>query len=239
MPLDNPTFQVAPVIFGPRYGLTIVAKTEPDLIRQLLPSPLSAVGSELIFQFNFNTITSPIQVDYHNATVIVPSVFGERGGLYFARVYEGSAQSAMLSIWGREIWGFPKVAADVDVTRNQKRANANMAAANGLANASIEIEFTDLTPNDQPQADLSVFCRKMIPRSDGRGYDVDRLVLAPVLNTPEHHVAARIVQCDIIIDVSGNELAVPIEEDSTAFWYDQDPGLVLDLGYDIHDYLAN
>ena len=238
MPFDNPTFQVAPVTFGARHGLIVVGRTDSEFINKLLPDPLAAVGTDLILQFNFNTITSPVDASYHNAHVIVPAMFDGREGLYFARVYEGSAQAAMLSIWGREIWGFPKVAADINVSRDTGVATATMAAANGCASATVEIEFGDLEPNTQPQAELSIFCRKMIPRSDGRGYDVDRLVLASVQNTPEHHVSARIKKCDVTIDIGGEECAVPIDQDATAFWYDQDPGLVLDLGRDVYDYLA-
>lgn len=238
MPFDSPTFQVAPVTFGARHGLTVVGTTDIELVNRLLPRPLAVVRSELILQFNFNTITSPIDVAYHNAIVFVPATLRGRDGLYVARIYEGSSQAAMLSIWGREIWGFPKVAADISISRDNRIAIAGMAAANGHAKARVEIEFTDLTPTTQPRSELSVFCRKMIPRSDGRGYDVDRLVLAPVANTPEHHIAGRIKKCDVSIDIGGGELVVPLDADALAFWYDQDPGLVLDLGQDVHDYLA-
>jgi acetoacetate decarboxylase len=210
--------------------------TVSHLVRQWFPFPLAVVGNELIFQFNFNVITSPIHVDYHNAIVMVPATLGDWEGLYFARVYEGSAQSAMLSIWGREIWGFPKVAADVTVSRDDTAARASMSAAHGCARARVEVEFTDLTSTVQPETRLSVFCRKMIPRSDGRGYDVNRLVLVPVGNPSEHHLAARVIECDIKMDVGGNEIAVPIEDGTTAYWYDQEPGLVLELGRDVHDY---
>lgn len=238
MPFDNPTFQVAPVVFGARHGLTVVGTTDTGFINRLLPPPLVAVGSDLILQFNFNTITSPVDVSYHNATVIVPAKLYGRGGLYFARIYEGSRQAAMLSIWGREIWGFPKVAADVSVARDTAAATATMIAANGCAKARVEIEFADLTATTRPQAEMSVFCRKTIPKSNGCGYDVDRIVLARVQNTPEHHVSARIKKCDVTIDIGGEECVVPMDRDATAFWYDQDPGLVLNLGHDVHDYLT-
>ena len=238
MPFDNPTFEVAPVIFGARHGLTVVAPVDSELVTRLLPPRLASVGSDLILQFNFNPITSPVNATYHNVAVIVPATFDGRDGLYFSRIYEGSAQAAMLSIWGREIWGFPKVAADVDVSRDSRTATATMAAANGCARGSVEIELHDLEPAMQPEAEMSVFCRKMIPRSDGRGYDVDRLVLAPVKNTPEHHTPASIIRCDVSIDIDGKECHIPIDQNAVAFWYDQEPGLVLDLGQDLFDYLA-
>ncbi|MEZ6115356.1 MAG: acetoacetate decarboxylase family protein [Pirellulaceae bacterium] len=238
MPMDNPAFPVSPITFGARHGLTVITQADPELLQQLLRLPLSSVGNKLIIQFNFNTITSPIQVDYPNVTVIVPAVFGEQAGLYFARVYEGSAQATMLSLWGREIWGFPKVAADVEVIRHSSSGTARMVCANGIAKANVLVEFTDTPAFEKPQSDLSVFCRKMIPRSDGQGYDIDRLVLAPILNTRERHVAVRIIQCDFQIDLGGKQRTVPVDQEATAFWYDQDPGLVLNLGQDVHDYLA-
>ena len=70
------------------------------------------------------------------------------------------------------------------------------------------------------------------------GYDLDRLVLAPVKNTAEHHIPASIIRCDVSIDIANKECQIPIDSNAVAFWYDQEPGLVLDLGYDIYDYLA-
>ena len=83
-----------------------------------------------------------------------------------------------------------------------------------------------------------MFCRKLLPRSDGRGYAIDRLALAPIINTPEHYVAPRTAKSDITIVVLGNEVTGPIEDGATAFCYDPDSMPVLHLGADLHDYMA-
>ena len=67
MSSHSPTFQVAPVVFEVRPGLSIVVRTDPELFKKLLPPP-----------------SLPPEASYHNATVIVPSTLDGSEGLHFA-----------------------------------------------------------------------------------------------------------------------------------------------------------
>ena len=121
MPFDNPPFGAPPLTFGKRSGVTVIVKTDVELVKSLVPAPLKPVGPELMIQQHMNTIEHPLRVRYPNATVIVPVSMNDKEGFYMARVYEGSPDATMLTIWGREIWGFPKIAADTNVYREGNR----------------------------------------------------------------------------------------------------------------------
>ena len=84
-----------------------------------------------------NSIVTPTKIDYPNAVVMVPAVLDGQDVFYMSRIYEGSEQSTVLTIWGREIWGFPKVAADVDVTKKTRSVTSRMRALNERASADV------------------------------------------------------------------------------------------------------
>jgi acetoacetate decarboxylase len=186
-----------------------------------------------------NSIVAPMKVDYPNAVVIVPAVLNGQDVYYMSRVYEGSEQSTMLTIWGREIWGFPKVAADVRVAKEGRNVTSRVRALNGRASADVQIELESENASTlQPASTLSLCCRKTIPSADGRGLDLDRLVEAPWRSTAQHQIPANVVRCDIKLDIRGKSVAIPINKYVDAFWYTQEYGTVLDRGRDLHDYLG-
>ena len=208
MPFDNPPYGAPPITFGDRSGVNVFVKTDPQFVRSLLPEPLkpdsrpwdSEDGDILMIQQNNNLITHPLRVAYPNAVVIVPASLGETFGYYMARVYEGSGDSTMLTIWGREIWGFPKIAGEVSVTRVGNKTKSSLRATN--ASADVELVLTD-EKQAEPAADLILYCRKTIPSPDNSGPDLDRIIQVPWRQTVEQRVAANVQRFQAKIDVGG------------------------------------
>ena len=231
MPFDNPTFTVSTVTFGRRRGITLIIETDIELVRSLVPAPLGAVGSQLLIQQHMNTITSPVVVSYPNATIAVPASLNGREGFYISRIYEGSDESTMLSIWGREIWGFPKIAARVSVSE----AGANVTATN----ASMDIQITtEADATVEPHGSLTLFCRKTIPSADCDGFDVDRIIEVPIVSASEKRFAARVTRCEIEIDRGGAAMKLPVHEHVAAFRMEQEPGTIIEKGVVVHDFLG-
>ena len=235
MPFDNPPFGAPPLTFGERFGVTVIVRTDIDLVRSLVPPPLQPAGSELMIQQNMNTITAPLQVKYPNATVIVPASLGQTDGFYMARVYEGSAHATMLTIWGREMYGFPKVAADTNVSRQGNQTSSYVRAGNAAADIVLQLQDTTRV---EPEATLLLFCRKTIPSADNKGPDLDRIIEIPWRQTAEHRVSGEVEHCSVELDVRGKGVMLPIREYVDAFWFTQDAGTILDVGKVVHDYLA-
>jgi acetoacetate decarboxylase len=189
----------------------------------------------VMIQQNMNTLTHPLHVAYPNACVIVPSLLDGALGFYMARVYEGSSAATMLTIWGREIWGFPKIAGDSNVTRDGQRTTSYLRA--GHASADVVLELTG-EEHTEPATTLRLYCRKTIPSADGRGLDLDRIIEVPWHQTIERRLVGTVERCDVKIDVPGGAVALPVKEVLQAFWYSQEPGTVLDKGKVVFDYLA-
>lgn len=243
MPWDHPPYGAPPLTFGERCGITILAETKRELIRSMLPRPLeldvsataSGDGAVVMLQQYLNTITHPLRVSYPNATVIVPAILGDKPGFYMARIYEGSNQATMLSIWGREIWGFPKVAAETNVLRKGKLVTAFVRAA--FESMDVVVSLTDQEETVEAGS-LSIFCRKTIPSPDNSGPDIDRIIEAPWRYTSETHIPAKVEKCDLKLAVNGKLNDLPVIEVLDAFWCTQGPGTILDKGSVLYDYLA-
>ncbi len=161
MPFDNPPYGAPPLTFGERHGVTVIVKTDDDLIRSLLPRPLKPDGMTVMVQQQMNTITHPLAVEYPNGTIVIPAVLGELSGFYMARVYEGSENATMLTIWGREIWGFPKIAAKTDVKRKGDQTESYVRA--GHASADVA-SLCGATQSWSQQAHSHSFAAKRFPR---------------------------------------------------------------------------
>jgi len=188
-----------------------------------------------MLQQYMNTIIRPLQVSYPNACVIIPASLKGNSGFYMVRVFEGSNQATMLTIWGREIWGFPKVAADTNVTRKGKRASSFVRA--GFESVDVVVYLYD--DEEVTEADtLPIFCRKTIPSPDNNGPDLDRIVEVPWRHTAETHIPAKVETCAVKLAVHGNAVDLPVREVVDAFWCTQGPGTILDKGKVVHDYLG-
>jgi acetoacetate decarboxylase len=205
------------------------------MVQSLVPAPLKPVGPDLIIQQHRNTIAQPVLYHYPNANVIVPVMFGETSGFYMARVYEGSYDATTLTIWGREIWGFPKIAAETDAVREGNRASSYVRAGHATVSVALSLENTTQT---EPAATLLLYCRKTIPSVDGQGLDLDRIVEVPWRHTPEERVPGEVKFCAVNLDLAGKSVKLPVTEYADAFWFTQEPGSILDKGKVVHDYLA-
>jgi acetoacetate decarboxylase len=109
MPLNNPAFPPGPYKFYNREFVIISYRTDPELLRAVVPEPLEPIGDTVNYEF----IRMPDSTgfgDYTETGQVIPVRFTARDGT----VQEGGFVHAMYLdddapiAGGREIWGFPK-----------------------------------------------------------------------------------------------------------------------------------
>ena len=109
MPLNNPAYPRGPYKFYNREFVVITYRTDPEVLRAVVPEPLEVV-SDLV---NYECIRLPDSTgcgDYTETGQVIPVRFKTRDGT----VQEGGYVHAMYLddnspiAGGREIWGFPK-----------------------------------------------------------------------------------------------------------------------------------
>ena len=109
MPLNNPAYPRGPYRFYNREFVVISYRTDPDILRAVVPEPLEVVGDTVNYEF----IRMPDSTgfgDYTETGQVIPVRFKGKNG----EVQEGGYVHAMYLddnspiAGGREIWGFPK-----------------------------------------------------------------------------------------------------------------------------------
>ena len=109
MPLNNPAYPLGPYRFYNREFIVIAYRTDPGILRAIVPEPLEVVGDTVNYEF----IRMPDSTgfgDYTESGQVIPVRFDGSDGV----VQEGSYVHAMYLddnspiAGGREIWGFPK-----------------------------------------------------------------------------------------------------------------------------------
>lgn len=108
MPLNNPSYPRPPYKFYNREFVVISYRTDPDLLRAVVPEPLEVIGDTVNYEF----IRMPDSTgfgDYTETGQVIPVKFGDRKGGYSHSMFlnDGPPISG-----GRELWGFPKKLAD-------------------------------------------------------------------------------------------------------------------------------
>ena len=104
MPLHNPAFPPGPYRFVDREYLIITYRTDPGLLRQLVPAPLELAEPVVKYEF-INMPDSTGFGHYCESGQVIPvTLDGVHGGFVLSMFLDDHPPIAA----GRELWGFPK-----------------------------------------------------------------------------------------------------------------------------------
>lgn len=104
MPLTQPAYPPGPYRFYDREFLILTYRTDPDLLRAIVPEPLEVVSDLVKFEF----IRMPDSTGFGNYTEsgqVIPVQFGGVSGNYTLNMFLNDHPPIA---GGRELWGFPK-----------------------------------------------------------------------------------------------------------------------------------
>jgi len=104
MPLTDPAFPPGPYRFIDREFFVITYRTDPELLREVVPEPLEVSGALVKYEF----IRMPDSTgfgDYTESGQVIPVRFGGRNGSYVHSMFLNDEAPIA---GGRELWGFPK-----------------------------------------------------------------------------------------------------------------------------------
>ena len=104
MPLTSPAFPIGPYRFYHREYLIITYRTDPAMVRAVVPAPLEIDGPYVKFEF-IRMADSTGFGDYTESGQVIPVTFeGRKGGYTHCMFLNDHPPIA----GGRELWGFPK-----------------------------------------------------------------------------------------------------------------------------------
>src|SRR5687767_15683699 len=104
MPLTSPAFPPGPYRFVNREFLIVTYRTDPEILRSIIPAPLEMTEPIVKYEFIRMPDSSGFG-DYTESGQVIPVSFrGRRGGYSHCMFLNSEAPIA----GGREMWGFPK-----------------------------------------------------------------------------------------------------------------------------------
>ena len=233
MPLTSPAYPPGPYRFVDREFLVITYRTDPELLRAVVPEPLEPDGALVKYEF----IRMPDSTgfgDYSESGQVIPVCFrGRKGGYTHCMFLNDHPPTAA----GRELWGFPKklaspsLRAEIDTLVGTLDYGPVRVATGTMGykhrNADIDaVKASLMAPN---------FLLKIIPHVDGSpricelveyylaDLEVKGAWTGPAALSLQPHALAPVADLPVLEVIS----AVHILADVT-----------LALGKVVHDYLA-
>jgi len=233
MPLTSPAFPPGPYRFVDREFFIVTYRTDPDVLRGVIPAPLEFI--EPIVKYEFIRMPDSTGFgDYTETGQVIPVSFrGERGGYVHAMYLDDESPIA----GGRELWGFPKKLAAPKLTVEKDTLLGVLRYGPvPVAVATMGFKHRAL-PTDKVLATLKApnYLLKIIPHVDGSAricelvrYFCEDITVKGAWEGPAaielfQHALAPVAALPVLEVISG----LHIQTD-----------LTLGLGTVVHDYLA-
>jgi len=154
----DPFYKLEPYQFHQNEIFFITFKTDPEIIRALVPEPLKPIGDEIQVAFNDLNLVSPFKVKYMEVLMSIPVSLKERYGSYMPVLYLDAVEGI---IPGREIAGFNKVGAEIQIEQSGGNVSINVFQMDTLIIEATFILGEPFPPPEQP--DGGTFNLKYIP----------------------------------------------------------------------------
>lgn len=233
MPLTSPAYPRGPYRFIDREFLIITYRTDPEVLREVVPEPLEF--DEPLVKFEFIRMPDSAGFgDYTESGQVIPVRLGKLEGGYSHSMFLNDA--APLE-GGREIWGFPKkLASPALVVHKDVLVGTLDYGPIRVATGTMGYKYEQLDPAPVLKGMLAPnFLLKIIPHVDNTPricelvrYDLEDVKLkgawtGPVAIELLQHALAPVARLPVREVVSGVHIVAD---------------LTLGLGRVVHDYLA-
>lgn len=226
-------YPMPPYVFENNQMVNVTFKTSPDVLRELVPEPLIINKDSLITVFiGMLNIVKPEPITYYEAAIMIPVSYDDKKGNYMPVLYLDKTLPITV---GREIWGFPKFQAEV-----------NMEVKDGIVEASVrrgETTLLDITlhfgdpVSFEPSSKSYIFLMKSIPSAKGEfAHDVRQLTTALLHNRKASKVNPGEAKLSFGSSMSDPLSMIPIVEVTSGFY--TIGGFVLDYGEVVYNYLS-
>ncbi len=156
----KPFYSKLPYVFKGSENYFISFKSNPDVIRALVPEPLEPISNEeMTIVFAKHKIISPIKINYNEAYFVIPVSYGASYGGYIPVLYLDKIETITPA---REIWGYNKVGGKFQFIEKDSKISITVTQLDTLIMKAYFVLGEPFTPPEQPQGG-PVFNLKYIP----------------------------------------------------------------------------
>ena len=233
MPPTSPAFPPGPYRFVGREYFIIRYRTDPEVLRRVVPEPLDLIEPVVNYEF----IRMPDSTgfgDYTESGQVIPVRFAGQAGSYTHQMFLNDHPPIA---GGREIWGFPKKLAQPSLTVETDTLVGTLNYGSvRIATATMGYKHRTLDISAECQAMRSPnFLLKVIPHVDGSTricelvrYHLENITVKGAWTGPASlqlspHALAPVAELPVLEILSAKHLVAD---------------LTLGLGSVVHDYLA-
>jgi acetoacetate decarboxylase len=222
-----------PFTYRGSQSLVITVSTDPEAIKPLVPPPLKPFPEGVMSVIvGVQKLVAPLEMTYGEAALSIPVKLEEEEGDYVPVLYLDNVTPILA---GREIYGYPKVDAEVKLVVEDGRARGEVCRG-GEKIVEMELQLGPAKASAPPMPARSIFNVKYIPAVDRKDEaDVRRLIRiqSGELQVTRFCPAEGIVKLrSIPTDPLGN---FPVLNVLNAFFIEVDQ--TLGFGTVAHDYL--
>ena len=158
IPVAAPLYGRLPYLYRGCPQLLVPFRTTPRVLRNLVPEPLVPNPDDLMFLMIGQMNSDEFGMN-REAFLAVPSTFGALAGNYAVALYLDN-DAAIAS--GREVWGWPKKAADFNIAEDDGVVRAT-ASRGGVDIIHAELEVAGPAEPDALHLNPTWFNLKLIP----------------------------------------------------------------------------
>lgn len=181
-PMDIKKFSSKPTTFYDAEILTAYWETKPEIIDRLLPAPLKPAPKPLVHAFVANYPRTNFCPAYKEAALFVLADFNGELGTYCLSMPISDGMAMGL---GREIYGFPKKMAEIELKRASDSVEGKVSR-NGIAFFSVKANLNGKYNAEEGQKIITDYYGKGLPiynfkyskSPDGSGFDLKPRLIA-------------------------------------------------------------
>jgi acetoacetate decarboxylase len=215
--------------------LSVVYRTDPELVRTILPAPLQPLAEPLAVAFVADYPTTNFGLSYHEAGLALACRLGKQVGLYHLCM---PVDDDTAMIGGRESFGFPKKMAEaIELERDGDHVEARVRR-HGVELMHLRAKLGDeapaaaldrLFPREDEQRVLRSFLIKFFPSPDGKSLDyLPRVVRQETSVTAAEPPRSAEVELELRSSAADPLAEIPVRELVTAVYGSYD--LILQPG---------
>lgn len=185
IPFDAPYYPPMPVVYRNVEIQYVFFTADPAAVARLLPAPLEPSDDGACVALGIRVPFSSGYGAFSEAAIQQKAILRGQEGWYCSHVWHDGPRGIAA---GREIWGTPKIFAELDV-RNVEGGYLSRAAVGGAPVLTISSSYDRAAePSELPSMDPT-WRLKVIPRADGPGFALKQLVDGtPAVTDAQVHV---------------------------------------------------
>jgi acetoacetate decarboxylase len=228
-----PAYLNMPYVFQGSENYWITVKTDPEVIRALVPEPLQPLpNSEIKLIFAKHRIVSPIRIYYHEVYIMTVVSFGDLYAGFLPILYLDKIETITPA---REVWGYNKVGGDIEFNESDNEVSISLKQMDTLLiKASFVLGESFVPPAEKTGADV-INCKYIPSAVQDAPPDVHQLNLSSLHEYDRTNMRLGTAKVEFFSTSLNPWGKIPILEIKDAGWFEC--SFKMDYGEVIYDYL--